>query len=66
MRNYTLKADMPTLAQDKYARINEIKAKIDNAIFPSKESGKKYIEHVDMGYEDFLDLISELCFLAKG
>lgn len=37
----------------------EIVAKIKNAIFPSKED-EDSIEHVDMGYTEFIELIDKL------
>lgn len=47
------------------SRSKEILAQIENAVFPSKESGEKYVEHVDMSYKKFMALIKELASLAK-
>ncbi len=45
-------------------RVDEIVGIIENAVFPSDED-EDSIEHVDMGYSKFMDLINELAVMAK-
>ena len=48
----------------KQKTLKELKAELDNAIFPSNEDDG--IEHVDLNYKEFFNLINKMLSVARS